>query len=108
VVFALYGVLYAIPTGFRDSGHVVSLFVAGSVVDAIVAVLRPELPLRAGRWRAVGASVPFVAVSCLLIQLAIGPGLAWHISVWLGVLITSTMAGFGLACVMSLAPVVDR
>lgn len=101
VVFGLYGVVYGIPTEYRDAEQLVGLAVAGLLIDGLIAGLRPELPARPWQFRALGASIPLFSIGIYLITLELGPGLAWHISVWLGVLLTSTMIGLGLACLMA-------
>lgn len=101
VMFGFYGLVYAIPTEFRDLEFVAGLVAAGLLVDGAIAWLRPELPHRRWQFRALGASVPLLAVSAYLLTLELSMGLAWTISVWLGIVITCTMIGLGLACLMA-------
>jgi hypothetical protein len=67
----------------------------------VIARLRPDALTRPWQYRALGASVPLVSVAALLVALQLGPGLAWSVSVWLGVLITSAMIGLALACLVA-------
>lgn len=101
VMFALYGLVTAIPTEFRDIEFVVGLVAGGLLVDIVIAWLRPEFSERPWQFRAVGAAVPLLSVSTYLITFELSKGLAWTISIWLGILITCTMIGLGLACLMA-------
>jgi len=99
VIFGLYGVITAIPTEFRYGELVAGLVVAGAVVDALVAWLRPAFPARPWQLRAIGGAVPLVSIGAYLLALEfLGDGLAWGISIWGGVMLTSAIIGFGLAC----------
>ncbi len=100
-IFGLYGVVYAIPTEFRDVEYVIALVVAGLLVDGVIAWLRPEEPDRPWQFRALGAAVPLLSISSYLVAVQLGAGLAWSVSVWLGVLVTSTMLGLALASLMA-------
>jgi hypothetical protein len=101
-MFALYGLVYCIPTEFRDIELVVGLVVGALGVDLVIARARPELPARPWQFRALGASVPLLSLGGYLLAFELlGDGLAWHPEVWGGVLLTSTMVGLGLACLMA-------
>ena len=102
VIFGLYGLVASIPTEFRDLELVAGLVVAGAATDVLILWLRPALPERPWPYRFVGAAVPALAIGGYLLALAVfGAGLAWGISIWLGVMITSSIIGLGLACLMA-------
>ena len=102
VIFGLYGLVVSIPTEFRDIELVAGLVLAGVVIDVLIARLRPELPARPWQFRAVGAAMPPLAIGGYLLSLEVlGAGLAWGISVWLGMMITSAIIGLGLSCLMA-------
>jgi len=102
VMFALYGLVYCVPTEFRDIELVVGLVVGALGVDLVIARARPELPARPWQFRAVGAAVPLLSIAFYLVAFELlGDGLAWDAEVWGGVLLTSTMIGLGLACLMA-------
>jgi hypothetical protein len=102
VMFGLYGLVASIPTEFRDVELVGGLVVAGAVIDLAIARLRPALPARPWQFRTLGGVVPPLAIGCYLLALEVlGSGLAWEMSVWLGVMITAAIIGFGLACLMA-------
>ncbi|WP_116996667.1 hypothetical protein [Desertimonas flava] len=102
VIFGLYGLVASIPTEFRDIELVAGLVVAGAVIDVLIARLQPALPSRPWQFRAIGALVPPLSIGGYLLALEVlGAGLAWGISIWLGVMITAGIIGLGLACLMA-------
>lgn len=102
VIFGLYGLVASIPTEFRDVELVAGLALAGAAIDVVIARLQPALPARPWQFRALGAAVPPLSIGGYLLALEVlGAGLAWGISVWLGVMITSAVIGLGLACLMA-------